>query len=136
MPARSPTLTSRNSTRKGLRKPRRYGSLRISGSWPPSKYGGTPPPARAFWPLVPLPPVLTLPLPWPRPIRVLVWVEPAGGRSSWIRMALIVLQDADEVRDFVDHAAGDGRIAVLDHLVHFSQAQGADRGALALSAAH
>jgi hypothetical protein len=50
-------------------------------------------------------------------------------------MALIVLQDADEVRDFVDHAAGDGRIAVLDHLVHFAQAEGADGGALALSAA-
>src|SRR6266852_3788437 len=107
----------------------------MSGSWPPSKYGGTPPPARAFWPLVPLPPVLTLPLPCPRPMRMLVRVEPSGGCSSWIRMGLIVLQDANEVSDFVDHAASDGRIAVFDHLVQFSQTKGFDGGALALGAA-
>src|SRR5260370_20439164 len=107
----------------------------MSGSWPPSKYGGTPPPARAFWPLVPLPPVLTLPLPCPRPMRMLVRVEPAGGCSSWIRMVSIVLQDLDEVRDFVDHAAGDGRVAVLDHLVQFSQTEGYDSGPLAVGAA-
>src|SRR4030081_1134154 len=108
----------------------------MSGSWPPSKYGGTPPPARAFWPLVPLPPVLTLPLPCPRPMRMLVRVEPSGGWSSWIRMALSVLQDADEVRDFMDHAAGDGRVALLDDLVQFSQPKGFDGGALALGAAN
>src|SRR5712692_7488445 len=107
----------------------------MSGSWPPSKYGGTPPPARAFWPLVPLPPVLTLPLPCPRPTRMLVRVEPAGGWSSWIRMRLLVLQDADEVCDFVNHAAGNGRIAVFDDLVKFAQAERSDRGALPLRAA-
>src|SRR6266545_7232472 len=58
----------------------------MSGSWPPSKYGGTPPPARAFWPLVPLPPVLTLPLPWPRPMRMRSRLLPVGGFSSWICM--------------------------------------------------
>src|SRR6266849_10763619 len=102
----------------------------MSGNWPPSKYGGTPPPARAFWPFVPLPPVLTLPLPCPRPMRMLVRVEPSGGCSSWIRMGLSVLQDADEVSDSMNHAADDGRIAVLDDLVQFSQAEGADSGAL------
>jgi len=50
-------------------------------------------------------------------------------------MGLSVLQDADEVSDFVDHAAGDGRIAVLDDLVQLSQAEGAHGGALALGAA-
>src|SRR5438094_9895436 len=106
----------------------------MSGSWPPSKYGGTPPPARAFWPLVPLPPVLTLSLPCPRPMRMLVRVEPSGACSSWIRMGLIVLQDAHEVRDFVDHAAGDGRIAVLDDLVQLSQTEGYNSCPLALRA--
>jgi hypothetical protein len=50
-------------------------------------------------------------------------------------MGLSVLQDAHEVRDFVDHAARNRRIAVLDDLVEFSQAESSHRGALALGTA-
>ena len=60
-------LTTAYSTRKGLWKPLSLGMRWASGSWPPSKPGGTLP--RAPVPLVPRPAVLP-PLPaMPRPTR-------------------------------------------------------------------
>src|SRR6266508_4635225 len=106
----------------------------MSGSWPPSKYGGTPPPARAFWPLVPFPPVLTLPLPWPRPIRMRSRLDPLAGVSSWICIALF-LHDAHQVAHLGQHAAGHRRIRVLDDLVHLAQAESLHRRPLARIAA-
>src|SRR5690606_5164787 len=54
---RSFTLITAYSLRFGLVKPR-FGKRRYSGFCPPSKPGRTPPPARAFCPLVPRPAVL------------------------------------------------------------------------------
>ena len=58
------------------------GSLLVRGIWPPSKPGLTPPPERAFWPLWPLPAVLPLPEPLPRPLRKAFLTEPGAGESS------------------------------------------------------
>jgi hypothetical protein len=46
------------------------------------------PPERARWPFVPLPDVLPLPLPWPRPMRRSALTAPLGG-WSFERMSAI-----------------------------------------------
>src|SRR5690606_29141419 len=121
----------------------RFGMRMWSGIWPPSKpLMATP--ERAVWPLPPRPPVLPLPEPIPRPTRVRSLVEPGLSRSSFKRVICAVLfllfaDDADEVRQLVDHAAHfrgvlEGRL--LAHLVEPETDKGralilrtADRGA-------
>src|SRR5581483_7817728 len=79
---RSPSvsrLTTSYSTRNGLWNPR-FGTRRCSGIWPPSNPRLNLNPERDFAPLWPRPAVLPLPDPWPRPMRFLAWVAPAGGR--------------------------------------------------------
>ena len=63
-----------------LRKPR-FGRRRCSGIWPPSKPLMRTP-ERAVWPLPPRPPVLPLPEPMPRPMRLRALREPALSASS------------------------------------------------------
>src|SRR6202049_3581805 len=86
--ARSPRLMTAYSVRKMTVErafcdtPRRCGRRRKQGVCPPSKFGPLPPPERAVWPLPPLPDVLTMPLPWPRPTRVRFSFEPYAGLRS------------------------------------------------------
>src|ERR1700737_3855993 len=92
-----------------LLKPR-FGRRRWSGICPPSKpLMATP--VRAFCPLTPRPPVLPLPEPMPRPIRMRALRAP--GRSaislSFMRFSSRLVDDANEMADFVDHPAH-GRI--------------------------
>src|SRR6185436_15598725 len=79
--ARSSSATSWLSTRNGGVKPR-FGTRRVIGIWPPSKCGFPPPgppcPVRALLPLWPLPDVLPVPLPGPRPRRFRLRCEPGG----------------------------------------------------------
>src|SRR5262249_32500341 len=71
-------LTTSNSTRNGLWKPR-FGTRRCSGIWPPSKPRLNLNPDRDFAPLWPRPAVLPWPDPCPRPIRFFACLAPAGG---------------------------------------------------------
>src|ERR1700730_6662526 len=92
-----------------LLKPR-LGKRRWSGICPPSKpLMATP--VRAFWPLTPRPPVLPLPEPMPRPMRMRALRAP--GRSaislSFMRFSSSLVDDANEMADLVDHPAH-GRI--------------------------
>ena len=78
----APTFTTSYSILKRFLKPRSFGMRMWSGVCPPSNQAGIPPPARAFWPLVPRPAVLPLPAAMPRPTRVRAVFDPAGGRRS------------------------------------------------------
>src|SRR5919112_6599531 len=80
-------------------------------------------PERAVWPLPPRPPVLPLPEPIPRPMRMRALVAPSLSRISESFMTPSslpvrgVVLDAHEVLDLLDHAAhrrgvGQGRGAV------------------------
>src|SRR5471032_237498 len=93
-----------------LRKPR-FGRRRCSGIWPPSKPLMRTP-ERAVWPLPPRPPVLPLPEPMPRPIRMRFLREP-GLSAIWFSFIVFVLylvgllraaDDAHQMRDLADHA--------------------------------
>src|SRR5690242_18781898 len=101
-----------------------------SGIWPPSK----PPiatPDRAVWPLPPRPPVLPTPEPMPRPTRTRFLLAPGLSRSSFKRAIsqslLTIADDADEVRDLVDHAAHFGRVFQRPLLADLVEAE-ADQG--------
>src|SRR3954463_2937649 len=101
-----PRFTSCSLRWNGLLKPR-FGSRRCSGIWPPSKPLMRTP-ERAVWPLPPRPPVLPLPEPMPRPMRVRFLRDP--GRSAiWLSFIVsqssLVGHDADEVLHLADHAA-------------------------------
>src|SRR5699024_9834160 len=78
-------FTTWYSTRKGLVKPRSFGSRMCSGICPPSKPAGTW--YRALVPLVPRPAVLPLEAS-PRPTRVRAVLEPGAGRRSWSFMTV------------------------------------------------
>src|SRR3712207_2885604 len=85
-------------------------------------------PERAVWPLPPRPPVLPLPEPMPRPIRMRALVAPALSRMSvsFTAPSLLPVDDAHEVLHLLDHAAhrrsvGQGRGAV--ELVELEAAQ-------------
>src|SRR5918998_1380787 len=114
----------------------RFGSRRCSGIWPPSKpLIATP--ERAVWPLPPRPPVLPLPEPMPRPMRMRFLRAPAmSWRSeSFIGLLLVTLNSgrdrngpsaldhADEVLDLRDHAAGHGRVRQLADAADLVQAE-------------
>src|SRR5919107_4508184 len=68
-------------------------------------------PERAVWPLPPRPPVLPLPEPIPRPMRMRALVAPSLSRISESFMTPSslpvrgVVLDAHEVLDLLDHAA-------------------------------
>src|SRR5690606_32453550 len=121
--------------RLGLKalKPR-LGMRMWSGIWPPSKpLMATP--ARAVWPLPPRPPVLPTPEPIPRPIRTRTLLAPGLSRSSFKRVMFVtslLADDADEMRDLVDHAAHFGRINQLTLLVHLVEPEPDQGRALAL----
>src|SRR5690606_38781972 len=109
-------------------KPRLNGRRRTSGSWPPSKYGETPPPERAFWPLVPRPAVLPWPEPWPRPTRLRFFVAPSSGRRSCSFMfSLLHFFDSHQVLDLGHHTANLRRVGLLDSLVVSTSTQRANR---------
>src|SRR4029453_5471715 len=104
-----PRLTSLSLRRNLLLKPR-LGKRRCSGIWPPSK-PLIRPPERAVWPLPPRPPVLPLPEPMPRPMRVRSLRDP--GRSAiWLSFiaSSLALDHADEVLDLREHPARHRRI--------------------------
>src|SRR5271166_5472760 len=108
------------------------------GIWPPSKpLIATP--ERAFCPLTPRPAVLPLPDPIPRPTRMRSFVEPGLSLNSFsfiicspgsaecfpysllrVDRNAVFLDDADEMRNLINHAAN-GRIVGDDpaavHLV-------------------
>src|ERR1700761_1130838 len=91
-----------------LLKPR-FGRRRCSGIWPPSKPLMRTP-ERAVWPLPPRPEVLPLPEPMPRPTRIRFLREPALSEMSVSFIALLpeyllLVDDANEVMDLLDHAA-------------------------------
>ena len=65
----------------------RFGRRRCSGIWPPSKPLMRTP-ERAFWPLPPRPPVLPLPEPMPRPMRL----RASCARPAW-SASLVELHD-------------------------------------------
>src|SRR4029079_7227223 len=109
-----------------LLKPR-FGRRRWSGIWPPSKpLMATP--ARAFWPLVPLPAVLPSPEPMPRPSRFFALVAPGLSLISFSPMRhslgfLLVIDDADEMADLGDHAAHLRAVDQGSALVHLVEAE-------------
>src|SRR6202049_912367 len=127
-------LISANSSRKMLVKPR-FGSRRCSGIWPPSNPLMRTP-ERAVWPLPPLPAVLPLPEPMPRPTRMRFLREPALSAISlsfivrflypWSMIStenrahfpgsfshLFLVDDADEMLNLRDHAANRRRVLQL-----------------------
>src|SRR5277367_29691 len=108
--ASAPRLTGAYSLRNGFQKPR-LGSRRYSGNWPPSNpFSATP--SRAFWPFTPLPEVLPLPDPIPRPSRFDFSREPGRSRSS-LRFISAQLLDLDQVGDLADHPPRRRRVLQL-----------------------
>src|SRR6185437_7177368 len=107
-----------------------------SGIWPPSKpLMATP--VRAVWPLPPRPPVLPTPEPMPRPTRVRFLLEPGLSRSSFRRVIIEVLfspalfaDDANEVRNLVDHAAHFRRVLERRALAHLIEPEADKRSPL------
>src|SRR4030042_822058 len=93
-----------------LLKPR-FGRRRCNGIWPPSKPLMRTP-ERAVWPLPPRPPVLPMPEPMPRPMRMRFLGEPALGAISlsFMALSLLALDHAYQVLHLGDHAAGHRRI--------------------------
>src|SRR5437868_696791 len=89
----------------------RFGKRRCSGIWPPSN-PFTATPVRAFWPFTPRPEVLPLPEPMPRPTRMRALRDPALSLNSlsFIAISSRLVDDANEVTDLGDHAAGGRRI--------------------------
>src|ERR1700757_669728 len=89
----------------------RLGSRRCNGIWPPSNPLMRTP-ERAVWPLPPRPPVLPMPEPMPRPMRIRFLRDP--GRSanslSFIAVSSGLVDDPNEVFDLFDHAADLRRI--------------------------
>src|SRR5665213_968134 len=86
----------------------RLGSRRCNGIWPPSKPLMRTP-DRAVWPLPPRPPVLPLPEPMPRPMRMRFLRAPALS-AIWLSFMAVVLllrfaDHTHQVADLVDHAA-------------------------------
>src|SRR5262249_44556556 len=118
---RRPILTSLSLSANGwLLKPR-FGRRRCSGIWPPSKPLMRTP-ERAVWPLPPRPPVLPLPEPMPRPMRMRALRAPAlseiscsfitlsscrtTGTSPAIAISkLLALDHAHQMLNLGDHAA-------------------------------
>src|SRR5208337_2134423 len=96
---------------------------RNSGIWPPSKPRRTPPPARAFCPLCPLPAVFPCPEPTPRPSLLFFFVWPFGARMSKPSMSADLL-NVEQVRDGTDHPE-DGRCrVVLDDRIELPKTEG------------
>src|SRR3990172_771078 len=95
-----------------LRKPR-LGRRRCNGIWPPSKPLMRTP-ERAVWPLPPRPPVLPMPEPMPRPMRMRFLRAP-GLSAIWFSFmfAVLLLRVADHAHqmwNLADHAARRRRI--------------------------
>src|SRR5579871_4186571 len=119
--ARSTRCTTCDSMRNGFVNPR-FGTRRVSGIWPPSKCGLFPPwpwwPDLALMPLWPLPDVLPVPDPGPRPSRLRLRCEPRAGARlcrpifSSDTGLLLDLGHRHQVTDSLDHAAQRGRIRV------------------------
>src|ERR1035437_1215943 len=119
--ARSARCTTCDSTRNGFVNPR-FGTRRVSGICPPSKCGLLPPwpwwPDLALKSLWPLPDVLPVPDPGPRPIRLRLRCEPRAGARlcrpifSSDTGLLLDLGHRHQVTDSLDHAAQRGRIRV------------------------
>src|SRR6202035_688548 len=103
-------LTSANSTRKMLLKPR-LGRRRWIGIWPPSKPLMRTP-ERAVWPLPPRPACLPLPEPMPRPTRMRAFDEPGLSLTSlsFMTRSSLTADNAHEMRDLGDHAAVGWRV--------------------------
>src|SRR5208337_2215824 len=95
---------------------------RNSGIWPPSKPRRTPPPARAFCPLCPLPAVFPCPEPTPRPSLLLFFVAPFGTRMSKPSMSADLL-DVQQVRHGAHHPEDGRRRVVLDHSIEPAKTQ-------------
>src|ERR1700761_9361929 len=118
-------LISANSSRKMLVKPR-LGRRRCSGIWPPSKPLMRTP-ERAVWPLPPRPEVLPLPEPMPRPTRIRFLREPALSAISLsfilIFLALLPVDDANEMLNLGDHAANLRRVLKLGHAADLVELQ-------------
>src|SRR5690606_40478363 len=92
-------------------------------------------PARACRPLPTRPPVLPTPEPIQRPMRTRTLLAPGLSRSSFKRVMFVtslLADDADEMRDLVDHAAHFGRINQLTLLVHLVEPEPDQGRALAL----
>src|SRR5688572_473716 len=125
MRLRSSSVTTCDSTRNMFVKPR-FGRRRVSGIWPPSNCGLPPPgpwcPARALMPLCPLPDVLPVPEPGPRPSRLRFLVEPGAGERlcrpilSLLATSLLLLdgRHLDQVAHFLDLTAQRRRILLDD----------------------
>src|SRR5690606_3953752 len=90
-------------------------------------------PEREVWPLTPRPPVLPLPEPMPRPMRMRFLVAPSLSRMSVSFMGLpssLLVDDAHEVLDARDHAAHGGRILEGRATVELVEAEADQRLAL------
>src|SRR5262249_46343953 len=103
-------------------------SRRCIGICPPSKPLMRTP-ERAVWPLPPRPPVLPMPEPMPRPIRMRFLRAPCLGAISFsfIAVSLLSVDHAHEVLDLVDHAARhrrSGQVAGTANLVEPEPDQG------------
>src|SRR5687768_12092058 len=133
--SRVPRFTSANSfLKRALVKPR-LGTRRWRGICPPSNPSLWLKPLRLFCPFSPRPDVLPRPLPGPRPTRLRLRVLPLAGFRLFRPMVVsLLLDDADEVGNGVDHPPDLRRVRALDHLVHAAQAEAADGGALAVGA--
>src|SRR5271157_2201424 len=99
---------------------------RNRGIWPPSKPRRTPPPARAFWPLFPLPAVLPWPEPTPRPSR-LFFLWPFGARILKPSMSANLLH-VEQVRHGTDHPEDGRSRVVLDDRIDLPEAEGPHGG--------
>src|SRR3569623_301876 len=141
-------LISLSLSAKGvLRKPR-FGRRRCSGIWPPSKPLMRTP-VRAVWPLPPRPPVLPIPEPMPRPMRVRFLREPAlsaiwlsfisrprslnavSARACRARERLLLLaHHADEMLHLADHAVRRRVIRQFAHAPDLVQTEADQRLAL------
>src|SRR5688572_19710951 len=91
-------------------------------------------PVRAFCPLCPLPDVLPLPEPGPRPSRLRSRCAPSG-RGRLFRSAMSTLPsgdffDPDEVPHLEEHAADRRTVGLLDGLLVVAQPERAQRGAV------
>src|ERR1700682_2457821 len=89
-------------------------------------------PLRAVCPLPPRPPVLPIPEPMPRPMRMRFLRDPGRSASSlsFIVVFLGLVDDADEVLDLVDHAAHLRIVGQRARAVEFVEAEPDQGGVL------